>query len=150
MAKNKNKPTVPRATSLQPTKRSTTTSQSWQYSFKTTPPNAQSAATSATPAKSDPANTEVLKSAVLEAIDKHHTAWAQLPEGNVLRVERRGEPVAVVMAYDDFEALLERLEDLEDMHDARKTFEAIERGEETTIPHEQLRAELIAEGLLDD
>lgn len=91
-----------------------------------------------------------LKTALLDVLDEYRDKWPQLLEGKALRVEREGEPIAVVMAFDDFEALLERLEDLEDAEAARDALAAKQNGEETTIPWETLKSELMAEGLLDE
>jgi PHD/YefM family antitoxin component YafN of YafNO toxin-antitoxin module len=90
------------------------------------------------------------KRALLEVIEQHRAAWEQLPEDKAYLLEREGEPVAVVMAFQGFDALLERLEDLEDAESAREGLKAIESGEETTIPWEQVEAELRAEGLMDE
>lgn len=91
-----------------------------------------------------------LKTALLDVLDEYRDKWPQLLEGKAVRLEREGEPLAVVMAFDDFEALLERLEDLEDAEAVREAMTAKQRGEESTIPWEQLKTELIAEGLLDE
>ena len=88
------------------------------------------------------------KRALLEVIEQHRAAWEQLPQDKAYLLKREGEPVAVVMSYQGFEALLDRLEDLEDARDADEIMSAIERGEMTTKPWEQVKAELRAEGLL--
>lgn len=90
------------------------------------------------------------KRALLEVIEQHRAAWEQLPQDKAYRLDREGQPVAVVMSYQGFEALLDRLEDLEDARDADEILSAIERGEMTTRPWEQVEAELHAEGLLDE
>jgi hypothetical protein len=94
------------------------------------------------------AELEAFKLALLEVLDEYRDKWPDLLDGKALRVGRVGQPEAVVIAYADFETILERLEDLEDVRDTRAVLEAIERGEENIITHEQLKAELRAEGLL--
>jgi PHD/YefM family antitoxin component YafN of YafNO toxin-antitoxin module len=98
---------------------------------------------------SSDAELEGFKLALLEVLDEYRDRWLQLLDGKALRIGREGQPAAVVIAYEDFEAMLERIENLEDERDAREILEAIERGEETTITQEQLKAELRAEGILD-
>lgn len=93
---------------------------------------------------------EGFKRALLEVFDEYSDRWQSLLGGKALHIGREGQPAAVVMAYEDFEALLDRLEDLEDTRDAQAILEAIERSEEATITHEQLKAELRAEGLLNE
>lgn len=94
------------------------------------------------------AEVEGFRMALLEVLDEYRDRWPQLLGGKALRVGRAGQPAAVVITHEEFEALLEQLEDLEDKQDAREILEAIERGEETTITQEQLKAELRAEGRL--
>lgn len=53
-----------------------------------------------------------------------------------------GKPLSVLLPIAEYEALMERLEDLEDLGEAREVLARIERGEEETIPWETLKAEL--------
>ena len=65
-------------------------------------------------------------------------------------IERYGKPVAAVIAYEDYEALMEELEDLRDGRLAVAAYEEWKRDPSTARPYEEIRAELIAEGLLDE
>lgn len=65
-------------------------------------------------------------------------------------IERYGKPVAAVIAYEDYEALLEELEDLRDGRLAQIAYEEWKRDPSTARPWEEVEAELIAEGLLDE
>ena len=56
----------------------------------------------------------------------------------------RGKPKAAVISVAD----LERLEELEDAQAAREALAAYQAGE--TVPYEEYRAELVAEGLLNE
>jgi len=64
-------------------------------------------------------------------------------------IERYGRPIAAVIPYVDYEALLEELEDLRDVRYALAALEEYERDPSTARPFEEIEAELIAEGLLD-
>jgi PHD/YefM family antitoxin component YafN of YafNO toxin-antitoxin module len=55
--------------------------------------------------------------------------------------DRDGTPRSVLLPIEEYEALLERLEALEDLQDAREVLARIERGEEEVIPWEVLKAE---------
>ena len=96
------------------------------------------------------AELEGLKLAILDVLVEYRDRWRQLLGNKALRVEYLGKPVAVVMAYEDFEALLEQLEDFEDAQSAREVLDAIRRGEEEIVPWEKVKAELITEGILDE
>jgi predicted DNA-binding protein len=52
-----------------------------------------------------------------------------------------GKRLSVLLPIAEYEALIERLEDMEDLEAAREVLERIERGEEETIPWEAVRAE---------
>jgi prevent-host-death family protein len=65
-------------------------------------------------------------------------------------IERYGKPVAAVISYQDYEALLEELEDLRDGRYAVAAYEEWLRDPSTARPYEEIRDELIAEGLLDE
>jgi PHD/YefM family antitoxin component YafN of YafNO toxin-antitoxin module len=106
-------------------------------------------ATSASPS-SVKGDLAALKRALLHVLDEHQEAWQQLEKGKALLIEREGQGMAVMMSYQDFEGILDQLEDLEDARDARQVLDAIERGEEEVVPWEKVKAELIAEGILDE
>ena len=70
--------------------------------------------------------------------------------GQDVVIERRSKPVVAMIRYEDYEAIQEELEDLRDAQRAREVLEAIHSGKMKTVPWEKLRAELKAEGLIDD
>jgi hypothetical protein len=51
----------------------------------------------------------------------------------------KGERVGVILSVDEYERLLEALEDLEDLRAADETLAAIERGRDEPVPWEQVR-----------
>ena len=51
-----------------------------------------------------------------------------------------GKRLSVLLPLAEYEALIERLEDLEDLDDAREVLARIDRGEETTVPWETVKA----------
>lgn len=61
-----------------------------------------------------------------------------------LVITSHGEPKAALISVDD----LRQLEEMEDAQAARKGLAAYRAGE--TVPYEEFRAELVAEGLLDE
>jgi prevent-host-death family protein len=70
--------------------------------------------------------------------------------GQDIVIERRSKPVVAMIRYEDYEAIQEELEDLRDAQRAREVLEAIRSGKMKTVPWEKLKAELKAEGLIDD
>jgi prevent-host-death family protein len=70
--------------------------------------------------------------------------------GQDIVVERYSKRVIAMIRYEDYEALLEELEDLRDARRADEIREAIRSGKMKTVPWEQLKEELRAKGLLDD
>lgn len=65
-------------------------------------------------------------------------------------IERNGKPVAAMIPAEDYEALLDELDDLRAGRIAAQAYEEWKRDPSTATPWEQVRAELISEGLLDD
>lgn len=57
----------------------------------------------------------------------------------------KGERVGVILSVEEYERLLEALEDLEDLRAADEALAAIERGEDEPLPWEQVRDEIGAE-----
>ena len=55
-------------------------------------------------------------------------------------IERRGHPVAVILPYEEYVALADALEDVEDARLAREALAELAAGE--TIPWEQAKKEL--------
>jgi PHD/YefM family antitoxin component YafN of YafNO toxin-antitoxin module len=64
-------------------------------------------------------------------------------------VERYGKPMVAVIAYDDFVALQDQLDDLRAARRAAEAYEAWKNDRGRGRPWEEVEAELIAEGLLD-
>ena len=65
-------------------------------------------------------------------------------------VRQQGEAIAVVIPYADYLALEDKLEDVRDARVAAKAYAAWKRDPSQARPYEQIREELVAEGLLDD
>jgi prevent-host-death family protein len=69
---------------------------------------------------------------------------------NDVVIERYGKPVAVLIPYEDFEALSEFLEDLRLGRMASKAYEEWKKDPSTAVPYSEFREELIADGWLDE
>lgn len=54
--------------------------------------------------------------------------------------DSNGQRLSVLLPLAEYEALIERLEDLEDLDDAREVLARIDRGEEETVPWETVKA----------
>jgi prevent-host-death family protein len=67
-----------------------------------------------------------------------------------LVVERYGKPIAAVIAYDDFVALQDELDDLRAARRAGMAYEEWKREPDRGVSYETFRADLVAEGLLGD
>ncbi|HID54738.1 MAG TPA: type II toxin-antitoxin system Phd/YefM family antitoxin [Anaerolineae bacterium] len=65
-------------------------------------------------------------------------------------IERYGKPIATLIPFADYQALLAELEDLRDGRLAMAALEEWERDPSTARPYEEFRAELIAEGIWDE
>ena len=65
-------------------------------------------------------------------------------------ITRYGKPVSVMIDYDDWVALQEELDDLRAARRANAVYQEYLRDPSTARPWADIRAELIAEGLLDD
>jgi prevent-host-death family protein len=65
-------------------------------------------------------------------------------------IERYGKPVAVVIAYRDFLALQDELDDLRAARRAEAVYEEWKIDPSSVRPYADFRAELVAEGKLDD
>ena len=57
-------------------------------------------------------------------------------------INERGERTAVVLPIEEYEELLERLEDNKALREADEALAAIERGEDEVIPWEQAKREI--------
>ena len=65
-------------------------------------------------------------------------------------VQRYGKPMVAVIPYADFVALQEELDDLRAGRRAAAVYEAWKKDPSRARPWEEVEAELIAEGLLDE
>jgi prevent-host-death family protein len=65
-------------------------------------------------------------------------------------VERYGKPVVAVIAYDDYLALQDELDDLRAARRAAAIYEEWKRDPSSARPYAELRAELVAEGEISD
>jgi len=65
-------------------------------------------------------------------------------------IERAGRPIAVLIPYADYEAILEELEDQRADRRAIEAYEEWKRDPTTARPYSEIRAEMVAEGLLDE
>lgn len=65
-------------------------------------------------------------------------------------IERNGKRIAVMIPHDDYVALQEELEDIRDARLALPELEAWKADPTTGRPYSQIRAEMVAKGLLDD
>ena len=52
-----------------------------------------------------------------------------------------GKPVSVSLPVEEYDALMERLEDLEDLADAREATDRLDRGLEQPIPWDAIKGE---------
>ena len=65
-------------------------------------------------------------------------------------IERYGKPVATLIPYADYEELSEYLEELRDVRYATAALEQYRKDPSSARPYEEIRAEIIAEGVWDD
>lgn len=81
------------------------------------------------------------------------TKWRDIMDtaqtGGETVIERYGRPTAAVIPYSDYEALQEELDDLRASRRAAVAYEAWQRDPSLGRPYNEVRAELVAEGLLD-
>jgi prevent-host-death family protein len=70
--------------------------------------------------------------------------------GEDVIVERYGKPVAAVIAYEDFVALEDALDDLRASRRAGAAYEEWKREPSRAVPYESFRANLVSERLLDE
>jgi prevent-host-death family protein len=78
-----------------------------------------------------------------EILDKAHVG-----DSDVV-IERYGKPVAVVIAYKDYVALQDELDDLRATRRAAAIYEAWQRDPRLARPYAEFREELVTEGVLD-
>lgn len=86
--------------------------------------------------------------------DDARTRWRDILDaanrGEDVVITRYGKPTAVVIPIADYEALQEELEDLRAARRAQAALEAWRRDSGRGRPYAEVRAELVAEGLLND
>ncbi|NKQ34924.1 MAG: type II toxin-antitoxin system Phd/YefM family antitoxin [Chloroflexi bacterium] len=86
--------------------------------------------------------------------DKARTRWRHVIDaavaGENVIIERYGKPAAAVIPYQDFLELEEMLEDLHDIREAQIALDEWRRDPSTARPWEDVKADLIADGLLDE
>ena len=73
----------------------------------------------------------------------------QVLKGEDVRVVRNGKPVAVLIPAEDYEQIIEELDDLRVARQATAIYEEWKRDPSTGIPYDEVRAELVSEGRLD-
>ncbi len=78
-----------------------------------------------------------------DVLDAAHTS------GTDIIIQRYGKPMVVVIAYADFLALQETLDDLRTGRRAETAYNAWKNDPDRGKPWEEVEAELVAEGLLD-
>ncbi|MCX6998137.1 MAG: type II toxin-antitoxin system Phd/YefM family antitoxin [Kiritimatiellaeota bacterium] len=61
--------------------------------------------------------------------------------GERILIARRGKPVAALVSADELE-VLQRIEDAEDLRDARKALAAYKRNPKSAIPYDEFRRKL--------
>ena len=82
------------------------------------------------------------------------TSWRALldiaykGEGDTV-IERNGRPVAALIPFEDYEALQEELDDLRAGRRAQAAIEAWQKDPSLGRPWEEIKAEMIRDGLLD-
>lgn len=85
-----------------------------------------------------------------EARSKWRELLDQVLTGNDVLIERNGKPIAVMIPVADYEALLDVLDDLRAARQAGAIYKAWKKDPSTGMPWSEARAELVAEGLLDE
>lgn len=65
-------------------------------------------------------------------------------------VERYGKPVAAVIAYEDFVALQDEIDELRAARRAGAAYEEYKQDPNQAVSYEAFRAEIVTEGLLDE
>lgn len=86
--------------------------------------------------------------------DDARTRWRDILDaasaGKDVVIARYGRPTAAVIPIEDYEALVEALEELRSGRRAQEALEAWRQDPSRGRPYATVREEVIAEGLLDD
>jgi prevent-host-death family protein len=89
--------------------------------------------------------TKIFKSE--EARSRFRDVMESVIAGHEVVVERYNRPAAVVIGYDQWQTtqlLLERLKELELLHEVRRIRKGIASGEIATISHDELKRQVLA------
>jgi prevent-host-death family protein len=82
------------------------------------------------------------------------TQWRRIMEaattGEDVVIKRYGKPTVAVIAFEDYLNLQEELDDLRAAQRASLIYEEWKRDPSTARPWDEVKAELITEGVLDD
>jgi len=70
--------------------------------------------------------------------------------GAVTVISRYGKPTAAVIPFEDYEALRDEIEDLGAARRAQVVLDSWRENPSQARPYEEVRAELVADGLLDE
>lgn len=85
--------------------------------------------------------------------DEARQSWRDLLDavatGDDVVIERYNKPVAALIAFKDYLALQEELDDLRAARRAQAAYEEWKQDPSTARPYSEIRDELVAEGLLD-
>lgn len=86
--------------------------------------------------------------------DEARTHWRDIMDvslgGGDVVVERYGRPVVAVIPYEDYEALVDALDDLRDARVAAARIAEWEADSTTARPYDQIRAEMVNAGNLNE
>jgi prevent-host-death family protein len=86
--------------------------------------------------------------------DDARTRWRDVLDaasaGSVTVIERYGKPTAAVIPFEDYAAIRDEIEDLRAARRAEAVLESWRQNPSRARPYEEVRAELVADGLLDE
>lgn len=100
---------------------------------------------------SEPSLTAAIAPAIQQALAALLTAWTEIGTQDII-IRLEGRPVAVLIPYTDYQRLQQEdiLTDLRDGAEAKQVYQAWLADPTTARPYNEVRAELVAEGLLDE
>ncbi|NJN83087.1 MAG: type II toxin-antitoxin system Phd/YefM family antitoxin [Caldilineaceae bacterium] len=78
-----------------------------------------------------------------EARNRFRAVMESVIAGYEVIVERYNQPAAVVVGYDKWQATLQRLHELELLHEVRRVKQGVANGEIGTISHDDLKRQLL-------
>lgn len=93
----------------------------------------------------------LVSQAVNQALAALMTAWAEMGANDIV-IHLNEQPVAVLIPFRDYQALRQEeiLADIRDGREAEAVYQEWLRDPDTARPYAEFRAELVAEGLLDE